>query len=125
MLSAALPEFVRVIAFGALVVPTAWLPKLRLVGEKLTPAATPVPDRATVCGLPVALSVTVIVPGWLPVAVGVNVTLIAQFAPAATDAPHVLVCPYCALATMLVMLSAAVPEFVSVTLCAALVVLRF
>jgi len=68
----------------------------------------------------VALSVTVIVPAWLPVAVGVNVTLIAQFAPAATDAPHVLVSPYCALATMLVMLSAAVPEFVSVTLCAAL-----
>src|SRR5258707_685424 len=36
------------------------------------------------------------------------------------EAPHVLVCPYCALATMLVMLNAAVPEFVSVTLCAAL-----
>ena len=98
------------------------MPKLKLVGEKLTLAATPVPDSVTVCGLPVALSVTVTVPGWLPRAVGVNVTLMEQLAPAATEAPQVLACAYCALATMLVMLSAAVPELVSVMVCAALVV---
>ena len=69
-----------------------------------------------------ALSVTVIVPGWLPVAVGVNVTLMEQLAPAATEAPQVLVSAYCALAAMLVMFSAAVPELVSVMVCAALVV---
>ena len=40
------------------------------------------------CGLPVALSVTVIVPGWLPVAVGVKVTVMVQLAPAATEAPQ-------------------------------------
>jgi len=82
----------------------------------------PVPARLTVCGLPVALSVMVIVPGRLPVAVGVNVTLMVQLAPAATELPQVLVWAYCALAAMLVTLSAAVPVLVSVTVCAALVV---
>ena len=72
-----------------------------------------------------ALSVTVIVPGWLPVAVGVKVTLMEQLAPAAREAGQVLVWAYCALATMLVMFSAAVPELVSVTVCAALVVFTF
>ena len=76
-------------------------------------------------GLPVALSVTVIVPGWLPTTVGVKVTLIEQLAPAATEAPQVLVWEYGALAVMLVTVSAAVPELVSVTVCAALVVFRF
>ena len=83
------------------------------------------PVRLTICGLPVALSVTVIVPGWLPVAVGVKVTLIVQFAPAATDVPQVLVWAYCVLAEMLVMLRAAVPPLVSVTVCAALAVFTF
>jgi len=101
------------------------LPKLKLVGKKLTPGARPEPVRLTVWGLPVALSVTVIVPGWLPVAVGVNVTLIVQLAPAATDVPQVLVSAYCVLAAMLVTLSALVPPLVSVTVCAALVVFTF
>jgi hypothetical protein len=35
--------------------------------------------------------VTVIVPAWVPVAVGVNVTLMVQLAPAATEVPQVLV----------------------------------
>ena len=69
-----------------------------------------------------ALSVMVMVPGRLPVAVGVNVTLMEQLAPAATETPQVLVWAYCALAVILVMVSAAVPELVSVTVCAALVV---
>jgi len=77
------------------------------------------------CGLPVALSVMVIVPGWLPVAVGVKVTRMEQLAPAATEAPQVLVSEYCALATMLVMVSAVALELVSVTVCAALVVFTF
>ena len=91
------------------------MPKLKLVGAKLIPGPTPVPDRATVCGLPLALSVTVIVPDWLPVAVGVNVTLMVQFPPAATDVPQVLLCAYCVLAATLLILSAAVPELVRVT----------
>ena len=48
-----------------------------------------------------------------------------QLAPAATEAPQVLVWAYGALAAMLVMFSAAVPELVSVTVCAALVVFTF
>ena len=42
--------------------------------------------------------------------------------PMATEAPQVLVSEYCALGPMLVMLSAALPELVSVTACEALVV---
>ena len=91
------------------------MPKAKVVGAKLALDAAPVPVRLTVWGLPVALSVTVIVPGWLPVAVGVKVTLMEQLAPAAREAPQVLVWAYGALATMLVMVSAAVPELVSVT----------
>ena len=92
------------------------MPKAKLVGAKLALDAAPVPERSTVWGLPVALSVTVIVAGRLPIAVGVNVTLMEQLAPAAREAPQVLVSPYGALATMLVMFSAAVPELVNVTL---------
>ena len=52
-------------------------------------------------------------------------TLMEQLAPAATEAPQVLVWAYGALATMLVMVSAPVPELVRVTDCAALVVFTF
>ena len=51
----------------------------------------PVPVRLTMCGLPAALSVIVTAPVWVPVSVGVNLTLILQLDPAATDEPHVLV----------------------------------
>ena len=101
------------------------MPKARVVGAKLAAGAIPVPERVTVWGLPVASSVTVIVPGWLPVAVGVKVTLMEQLAAAAREAGQVLVSEYGALATMLVMFSAAVPELVRVTDCAALVVFTF
>jgi hypothetical protein len=43
----------------------------------------PVPDRETPCGLPAALSVMEILAVREPVAVGSNVTLIVQVAPAA------------------------------------------
>jgi len=41
--------------------------------------------------LPVALSVTVIVPVRVPTAVGVKVTLMEQLAPAAREVPQLLV----------------------------------
>jgi hypothetical protein len=94
MFSTEVPVFVSVMVCAALVVFMSCPANTKLVGDKLTPAATPVPDRVTVCGLPVALSVTVIVPGWLPVAVGVKVTLMEQLVPAATEAPQVLVWAY-------------------------------
>ena len=98
------------------------MPKARVVGAKLAAGAIPVPERVTVCGLPVALSVMVIVPGWLPAAVGVNVTLMVQLLPTLKEAPQESDSEYCALAVMLLMFSVAVPELVSVTDCAALVV---
>ncbi len=67
------------------------MPKLRLVGERLTAGAVPVPLRPTVCGLPAALSLMLSVALRVPVAVGVKVTLIEQLAPAATDVPQLLV----------------------------------
>jgi hypothetical protein len=61
----------------------------RLVEEiRLT---EPVPVKLIVWGLPTALSVMVITPVRVPVAVGVKVTLIVQFAAAASEAPHVVV----------------------------------
>ena len=58
---------------------------------RLVVAVTPVPDRATVSGLPGALVATVSVPVWLPPLVGANVTLTVQVPPAAIELPQVLV----------------------------------
>ena len=93
MFSVPLPVLVSVTLLATLVVPTAWLAKLRPETLKLTAGAmavAPVPVKATACGEPAALSLIVIVPVRVPVAVGVNVTLIAQPDPAARVAPHVV-----------------------------------
>src|SRR5690348_230549 len=55
-----------------------------------TGLGVPVPVRLTNCGLPGALSVTVRSPFRVPSAVGVNVTLIVQLAPARTELPQLL-----------------------------------
>jgi hypothetical protein len=75
---------------------------------------TAVPLRETICGLPAALSVIVTVPVTLPVVLGTRVTLMAQFAPAASVAPQVLVSAKFAVTSMLVIDSGAVPPLVSV-----------
>src|SRR5207244_3738908 len=62
--------------------PTFWLGNVRDVGESVADA-TPVPLRLAVCGLPLALSVTVRVPVLVPPTEGVNVTLMVQLALAA------------------------------------------
>jgi len=75
------PVFFTVITLPALVVPTAWAANVSLAGVTvITTGAVPVPDSVTICGLGVALSITVSVPGWLPVAVGENVTEMVQCA---------------------------------------------
>src|SRR5208282_1680745 len=76
----------------ALLVPTDWLAKVRLVAERLAAEEVPVPERLTAWGLPLALSVMLTEAVRLPLAVGVKVTLIVQLAPAATELPQVLVC---------------------------------
>jgi hypothetical protein len=77
------------------------------------------------CGLPVASSVTVTLPALGPDTVGEKVTLIVQLAFGASalgEIGQLLVCPKLALAAMLEIVRLAVPLFVSVTVCAGLVV---
>ena len=88
------------------------------------------PLSATVCGLPVALSVMLTLALRLPLALGVKVTLMVQEAPAASVLEllgQVLVCAkspaLVPLSPMLLMVRAALPLLVSVTVWAALVVL--
>jgi hypothetical protein len=92
MLKAALPELVRVTVCAELVVSTAWLEKVRLVGETLATGAVPVPVKLTVWGLPLALSAMLSAAERDPLAAGVKVTLIVHLPPAATELPHVFVC---------------------------------
>lgn len=97
--------------------------------ETLTPVmvdAIPVPDSVTDCGLPVALSATESEAVRVPDAVGVKVTMMLQVLPAAREVPHTFVWEKSpALVPMMempVMLSAALPLFVRVTVCPMLVV---
>jgi hypothetical protein len=89
---AALPPLVRVAVRTPLGVLTDWLPNERLVGERLTDAPAPVPERVRYWGLPTALSVNVSEAARDPLTAGVKVTLILQVAPAATLDPQLLVC---------------------------------
>src|SRR5205807_2094251 len=78
---AADPVLLKVTVWAALVVPTSWLANVRLAGNSPAAGAIPLPLRATVCGLPLALSVTDSVPVRMPVAVGLKLTLMLQLAP--------------------------------------------
>lgn len=122
MLKAAVPLLVSVTVWAALVVPTSWLPKLRLVAERLTAGATPVPLKLITWGLPAASSVTLIWPVRVPVEVGAKVTLNAQLAPAATVEPQVFVSEKSPLMATLEIVSVDVPVFVRDKVWAALVV---
>jgi len=129
MVKAAVPVLVKVTVIGALVVASSWLPKSRLMGANPTAGAVPFPLSATVCGLPLALSVTNSVPVRILEAVGVKVTLIEQLAPAAKVAglvgqalAPVLVAAKSPEAAKEVIVKAAVPVLVKVTVIGALVV---
>ena len=93
--------------------PTTWLAKVRLVGERLTAGAVPVPVRLTLWGLPVALSARVRDAVRVPLAAGINVTLTEQLALAASELPQVLVSvkslALAPVSVMLVMLIAELP----------------
>jgi len=107
-----------------LVVPTDWLVKERPVGETLASGAVPVPERLTVWGLPLALSVIDTEAVRLPLAEGVKVTLIVQFAPAGTELPQLLVwaksLAFVPVSARLERVKAALPELIRVTVCALL-----
>jgi hypothetical protein len=90
MLKAVVPTLVRVTVFVGLVVPIvaiATTPKLKLVGESF--AVVPIPLSVTFCGLPAALSLMLSAAVRVPDAVGLNVTVMLQFAPAANELPQV------------------------------------
>lgn len=112
---AALPVFVRVTAWAEPLTP--WLPNARTAGEMLTAGVSPV--KAMVCGLPGASSAMLTAASCVPVALGVNVMLRAQFAPAASEAGQVLLKIANSDAFTPVMLTlefkAALPVFVSTT----------
>jgi hypothetical protein len=91
MLNAPVPELVSVTAVPALVEPSFVTAKATDVGDSVTAGAVPVPVRATAWGLFTALSVMVTLADLAPVAVGVNVTLMEQLAPAARLEPQVVV----------------------------------
>jgi hypothetical protein len=87
--SATFSLLVRVTLLAELVLPTATVPRLKLVAESVT-GVLPVPDRLTVCGLLDAASVKVSVPVDAPISVGEKVTPTVQVPLAATLEPQVL-----------------------------------
>lgn len=115
------PALRTVIDLAALVVPTPIVPKFSEVGER--EIAVPTPLRATVCMAGPASSVKVKLPVRVPIAAGVKVTVTVQLAPAATVVPQVFaLIAKSPLIPILLMLSVAVPVFVSFTIFAGLVV---
>jgi len=92
-----------------------------LPGEKLP--IVPVPVSETVCGLPLALSVTEIVPVTVPFATGRKVTEMLQLVPATMVAEQVLVWAKPALILIPERVRLAFPLLVRVTVCGGLVVL--
>src|SRR5579859_6114592 len=90
--------------------------------------ARPVPERATLWGLPVALSLMLSDPARLPLAVGANTTDTEQLWPTfntLSRALQLLVWVKSPEVVMAVMLRVAVPVLVIVTVCAALFELTF
>jgi hypothetical protein len=81
------PTLVSVTVFTGLAVPMATVPKLKLVEESF--AVVPIPLSGACCGLPAALSVTLRSAMRVPLAVGLNVTLMPQLAPGANELPQV------------------------------------
>lgn len=98
--NAALPVLDSVTDCAALAVPVAWLANVSVDADKLATgtaaAVLPVPVSVTVCVLGDAVSLIVSVAERVPIALGVNVTLIVQLPPAARilgRSPQVFVCP--------------------------------
>jgi hypothetical protein len=117
---------------GALVVSSDWLPKGKDRAERLTAGPPPAPVRLTDCWLPATsllLSVMLNEAVRLPIAVGVNLTLMVQLLVAPSELPHVVVYPkspgLAPVNAMLLMDRAALPVLLSVKVWAVLVVPRF
>jgi len=128
IVSDAFPLLRSVAVCAPLVVPRSCGPNPRLGGLSVTAGAgaPPVPDTATECGLPLALSETRTLAARMPPALGVNVTLITHVAFTASDAGQSFVCaksPAASPETVMPLIdSVAVPVLRSVDVCAVLVV---
>src|SRR5207253_1342324 len=129
IVKAAAPVFVSEIGRASWRERGWWLAKSRLVGANRTPGAVPFPLSVMICGLPPASSASDSVPVRAPEAVGVKVTLMVQFAPAGKVAglvgqalAPVLVAAKSPEAANELIVKAAAPVFVSVTVIGALVV---
>jgi hypothetical protein len=85
------------------------------VRVKVCVRTTPVPFRATACGLPAALSVMLSAPVRAPDAVGVNVSCIVQPEPTGRVARQLLVCAKSPTVAMLLSASGDPPQFVNPT----------
>jgi hypothetical protein len=110
-------------------VPTSCAAKVRLVAERVTAGAIPVPVNPTCCGLPGALSVTLTEADRAPDAVGVKVTVTAQAAPGVSIDGQLFVWPKspgsAPVTEMLETVNARLPVFVSMIACDGLVVPTF
>jgi hypothetical protein len=86
--------FFTVTPWPALVVPSSCEANVKAAGVTVTVtvgAPVPVPERVTVCGEFVALSVIDIVPGSDPFAVGVNDTVMVQLVPTCNRVPQLFI----------------------------------
>src|ERR1019366_7427135 len=87
-----LPLFVIVTVCAVLVVATACVVNVKLVGLSVAVAPFPNPNKVAVCGLPGASSAIEIVATFEPVVFGVKVTVMTHELPAVTAAPQLLTC---------------------------------
>ena len=78
--SPCVPILLKVIDWGVLLVFTVWLPNERPAGDRPRAGAVPVPDSATVCGLPGASSAIVTNAAFAPAEAGAKVTVTMQLA---------------------------------------------
>lgn len=104
----------RVTTIVALVVPMVVLPKLRLIGASLT-GTTPMPAKAIVWGVLLAVSLRTTEPDEAPVVLGEKLMLIVQRAAAFRVLPQVLVSAKLPVAAMLEILKVDVPVLVRTT----------
>jgi hypothetical protein len=125
--SGPMPVFNKVTTCAALVVPTTWLPNDTVVGLRDADGATPTPERGTLWLVAGLATVIARFADLLPVALGVNVTVILQLALMARVAgkgPQVFVWAKLTglvpLIEMPLICSGAVPGLDRVTVCAGL-----
>ena len=123
IVSGADPPLVTVTDWAVLALPMLTEPKASAVAESVDAGVPPVPDSATVCGLPAALVASVSAPVRAPAAVGENDTAIVQFEPEATGEPQpLLVTAKSPVAEADETFNVALPVLVTLTLCGRLVV---